>query len=234
MLARGSDADAVGDAILKANVQPWSKVLLEYTMRSESVLDLGSGRGDHSAFLALHGRSPTLVDWSRENLQFSQRLFTAIGASGQFCQADIIKPLPFKANSFDVVFSCGVFEYFSRTTVRAILDEAFRVAARRVIIMVPNALSIAYRVGKWYLERTGQWSWGGEVPSYTLRPDFRSVGKVAVVEFSVAPQSSLHFVKMPKALTSAYCRLFQSRNESQPALLRQGYLLVTIGDKVSK
>ena len=233
MVAKGSSPDAAGKAILRADVQPWSKVLLEYSAPSQSILDLGSGRGDHSAFLAVHGRHPTLVDFSSDNLRFSRELFNAIGGRGRFCQVDITQPLPFESNSFDVVFSCGVFEYFDRMTVRSILAEAFRVASRRVIIMVPNAFSVVYRVGKWYMERTGRWNWGGEVPSYTLKPDFESVGAHQVTEFSVSPQSSLHFVTMPRVMTSAYRRVFRAEHESKPTMLRQGYLLVTIGDKPS-
>jgi len=235
ILLGGFKPDVLGDAVRKANVVPWGEVLLEYTSPFDSIMDLGSGRGDNAALLALHGKAPTLVDWSADNLNFSERLFASIGASGRFCQADITKPLPFDSNSVDVVMSCGVFEYFSRDTVRDILREAFRVARKRVIIMVPNACSIPYRLGKWYMERTGQWHWGGEVPSYTLKPDFRSAGAASVLEFSVAPQHSLQFLTMPKAgaLAGVYRRLYGSKSESEPALFRQGYLLVTIGDKTT-
>ena len=38
------------------------------------------------------------------------------------------KRLPFDDNSFDTVFSCGVFEYFSDSQIKEILKEAFRIA----------------------------------------------------------------------------------------------------------
>ena len=225
--------EAVAASVRKADVLPWADVLLEYTEPFRSVVDLGSGRGENAATLALHGKQATLVDWSSDNLAFSRQLFDSIRVGAQFCRADITKPLPFKSNSVDVVYSCGVFEYFTREQVRSMLAEAFRVARKRVIIMVPNALSVPYRFGMWYMKRTGQWNWGGEVPSYTLKADFANVGASHVSEFTVAPQHSLHFLTMPtgRFLRRACRRVLGTRHEAGRAPLRQGYLLVTIGDK---
>jgi len=174
-----------------------------------------------------------MVDWSVESLAFSRVLYRALGQRGRFCQADITGPLPFASGSYDLVFSCGVFEYFTTSQIEAILKEMFRISTTRVVVMVPNALSLPYRLGKWYLEKTGNWPWGGEVPSYSLRRLFRSAGSAKTEEFSVAARHSLNFLTMPfgdrirKALTPVFTR----SGESRPAVLRQGYLLVTIGQK---
>jgi hypothetical protein len=183
--------------------------------------------------LATRGRAPTLVDWSARNLQFSRSMFEASGARGTYCLADISRPLPFAAGSFDAVFSCGVLEYFTPAQVEAIMREAFRVARCRVIVLVPNALSLAYRLGKWYMERTGTWRWGGEVPSFTLKPTFCRAGAARVTEFSVCARHSLDFLAMPlgSAVKRASIRLFDLKADSRPARCRQGYLLVTIGEK---
>src|SRR5262245_61994064 len=153
-------------------VSPWTTVLLEYTRDVHSVLDLGSGRGQHSAMLALTGKATTLLDWSPENLDFSMKVFDVLRQQAQFCRADMLKPLPFADDTFDAVFSCGVFEYFTDREITNVLREAFRVARKRVIIMVPNASSVAYRVGKFYMEKRGTWHWGGERPHSTLKPYF--------------------------------------------------------------
>ncbi len=225
--------ETLASTLLAHRFLPWTDILLRFTEDSRHVLDLGSGRGDHCAILALNGRETTLLDWSADNIHFSSALFERMGITAQFCRADMMKPLPFKANSFDVVFSCGVFEYFKRDEIARILQEAFRVSRKRVIIMVPNALSIAYRVGKWYMERKGTWHWGGEIPSYTLRHYLRQLPTDRVSEFSVAAKHSLSFLRMPfgdtlsRLLTSAL-RLTDHPN---PSLFRQGYLLVTIAEK---
>ena len=173
---------------------PWSQILVDETVDCVSTADLGCGRGEHSAVLARAGRQTTLIDWSRENLAFSAGMYDALGLKGRYCQADITKPLPLETNSVDMVFSCGVFEYFNRAQIDAIIVEAFRVARKRVIIMVPNARAVAYRIGKRYLEGRGTWEWGGEVPSHTLKHHFRRAGAESIREFSVGGQHSVDFL----------------------------------------
>lgn len=233
VLLKGTQPDRVASVLARDRYLPWTDILLNLTDDASRILDLGSGRGELSAILALRGKRTTLLDWSDENLRFSSTLFQGMGLPAGFCRADMMKPLPFKTNAFDVVFSCGVFEYFTPGQIRYVLHEAFRVSRKRVIIMVPNALSIAYRIGKWYMERTGAWHWGGEIPSYTLRPYFRHTPARRVSEFSVAAKHSLSFLTMPfggrvrDLLTS---RLGLS-DHSNPSWLRQGYLLITVGEK---
>ena len=89
---------------------PWSKLLVDESSDCVTTADLGCGRGEHSAVLARAGRTTTLVDWSQDNLTFCRGLFDALGVEGQYCRADITKPLPLASNSIDMVFSCGVFE----------------------------------------------------------------------------------------------------------------------------
>jgi len=213
---------------------PWSQVLVDETADCTSTVDLGCGRGEHSAVLARAGRHTTLVDWSHENLMFSRRMYDALGLDARFCRADITCPLPLESNSVDAVFSCGVFEYFNERQIGAIMAEAFRVARKRVIIMVPNARAVAYRLGKWYMERTGTWHWGGEVPSHTLRHHFRTAGASAVREFSVGGQHSVDFLEpLPggSRVVNLLTRSLRLTRHPRPSRFRQGYLLVTIGEK---
>ena len=213
---------------------PWSQVLVNESADCMSTADLGCGRGEHSAVLARAGRITTLVDWSHENLAFSRGMYDALGLQGRFCRADITRPLPFDDNSIDLVFSCGVFEYFNASQISAITTEAFRVARKRVIIMVPNARAIAYRIGKWYMERTGTWEWGGEVPSHTVKHHFKRAGAVSIREFSVGGQHSVDFLgALPggSRVTSLLTRALRLTRHPRPSPFRQGYLLVTIGEK---
>lgn len=232
-LLDGESPEDLAASIRGGESLPWTTIALRCSKEGSRVLDLGSGRGEHSAHLALKGRRTTLVDFSSRNLAFSENLYRALEKKGRFCQADITRPLPFASGSYDLVFSCGVFEYFTASQMGAILKEMFRISTRRVVVMVPNALSIPYRLGKWYQERTRNWRWGGEVPSYSLRQLFRQAGSVRTKEFSVAAHTSLNFLTMPlgSRIRRALTPLVAPVEESQPALLRQGYLLVTIGQK---
>jgi ubiquinone/menaquinone biosynthesis C-methylase UbiE len=213
---------------------PWSQILVDETADCVTTADLGCGRGEHSAVLARAGRHTTLLDWSPQNLQFCRGMYDALGLRGTFCLADITRPLPLASDSVDAVFSCGVFEYFNAAQIDAIMREAFRVARRRVIIMVPNASAIGYRLGKWYMERTGTWEWGGEVPSYTARQSFTQAGAVSIREFSVGTKHSVDFLApLPGGghMVNVLTRALKLTRHKRPSRFRQGYLLITIGEK---
>ncbi len=222
--------------VLSGQHLPWVNNLIELAAGSESTLDLGSGRGENSAILACHGKKTTLLDWAQDNISFSRQLYSLIGKTGEFVQADMTKPLPFPDNSFDLVFSCGVFEYFKDDQISAILKEAFRVAKKRVVILIPNALSIPYRVGMGYLKLRKQWHWGGEKPFATLKPFFRKCAARNIQEFSVGTKHSLAFLSMRGgALAQNFLiKSLKLTDHSRPAKLRQGYLLITAGDKINE
>ena len=229
----GATPETVAHDLKSGRYLPWTDILLQHSKESEKTLDLGCGSGHHSAMLALHGRKTTLLDWSKDNIEFASRLFEVLQREGTFCQADMTKPLPLPNDSFDTVFSCGVFEYFTSQTIKGILAEAFRVSRKRVIIMVPNAMSIAYRFGMWHMIRKGTWQWGGEVPSYTLQPYFRGTTHSRVTEFSVGARHALDFLTMPggEKIKQLCAGALHLRDHSKPTLFRQGYLLVTIAEK---
>jgi SAM-dependent methyltransferase len=233
VLLNGSEPQRIARKLQSGNAYPWTAALLEHTTQSRTTLDLGSGNGQHSAMLALAGKQTTLVDWSQRNVEFSIKLFAALKVPGQFCRADMLDPLPFKDGAFDTVFSCGVFEYFSDLEIRNILKEAFRVARKQVIIMVPNSLSIAYRIGKFYMERAGTWEWGGERPFPTLKRYYHEAGCRHVEELSVAAKTSLDFLTMRcgQTIQKIFIRALRLTDNPRPALFKQGYLLMTIGEK---
>ena len=114
------------------------------------------------------------------------------------------------------------------------MREAFRVARKRVIIMVPNAMAIGYRLGKWYMEHNGTWEWGGEVPSYSLRSHFASAGAASFREFSMGGRHSVDFLApLPGGgrAINVLTKALRLTRHGRPSRLRQGYLLVGIGEK---
>ncbi len=232
-----SDADAAQVAARlrqSGAFVPWTDLLVEESTDCTTTADLACGRGEHSAVLAMAGRTTTLVDWSEQNLAFGRSLYGALGLEGNFCRADITRSLPLESDSVDLVFSCGVLEYFNADQVGAIITESFRIACRRVIMMVPNARSLGYRLGMWYMKRTGKWDWGGEVPSHSLRRHFRNAGCTSIREFSVGGKHAVEFLApLPGGarIVGALTRALNLTLNHQPTPLQQGYLLVTIGEK---
>ncbi len=215
-------------------IVPWSINLLQNTDFSDQVLDLGSGTGHLSAFLAIKGRKMTLLDFSQENLNFSSKVFNILGLQGKFVRSDMKKRLPFDNNSFDTVFSVGVLEYFSDEEIDQIIKEAFRVSKKRVVVIVPNAFSIFYRIGRWYSKATRNWQWGGERPFYSLRPHFKSIENVQFLEFTVGTRQSIEFLTAFRGLirTFLFCFL-KLKNDGRPSRFRQGFVLIAIGKKLS-
>jgi hypothetical protein len=108
------------------------------------------------------------------------------------------------------------------------------VARRRVIILVPNARAIGYRLGKWYMEMKGTWEWGGEVPSYSLKKQFARAGGASIREFAVGGLHSVDFLApLPggSRMINLLTRALKLTRHSRPSRFGQGYLLITIGDK---
>jgi ubiquinone/menaquinone biosynthesis C-methylase UbiE len=237
VLGTNEDIQKLAEELKKGKYLLWNEVLHQYTENSLKTLDLGSGRGENSAMLAMHKRETTLFDWSKKNLDFSKRLFEAINRKGNFIKGDITKPLPFEDSTFDTVFCCGVLEYFTDQQIKEILKEAFRVAQKRVIILVPNAYSFCYRLGMWYMKRTNNWPWGGERAFGTLKHCFKVIPDLHITEFSVGTKHSLNFLdSLPngKLFHRALAKIFRLKDHSRPSFLNQGYLLITIGEKNEK
>lgn len=230
VLEEGVVVENLSEQLMEGHYLPWSENLAQYTEDSKNVLDLGSGRGELSASLALKGKNTTLFDWSEKNLDFSKNLYRLLDLEGRFIQGDMTQPLPFDNNSFDTVFSCGVFEYFSDEEIHKIIIEIRRIARKRIILMVPNAKSVPYRVGKWYMERTKKWHWGGERPFRTLKPYFGADTSMNITEFTIGTKHSLKFLKIPggRFLQKALQKVFNLQDHSNPSKFNQGYILITI------
>ena len=225
-------------ARVKSNQLPdWFPVLEELTQEGNRVLELGSGTGELSAALALRGRNVCLLDYSSSSLDFSKKLFELLGIrASKFVQADITRRFPFDSNEFDLVWSSGLLEHFDEIEVRHILKESQRVTKSKVLSLVPNARSIAYRIGKWNQEATGKWLWGYEKPILSLKREFELVGLTAIEEKTVAPFHSLEFLSANELgeAKAEFRRFYQSISSDELESLNQGYLIRTVGQKQKK
>lgn len=219
--------------IASGYVDHLAEPLLSETHSGWRVLETGCGWGSISATLAIRGRTVTLMDWSHDIVCGGVSLLQACGAPGQGICADLTDPLPFADNSFDCVWSSGVLEHFRRGQQVQILKESARVAKHKVISLVPNALSLAYRLGKWQMERTGTWEFGYEQPTISQISLFQSVGLINVRETSVHAERSGWFLRdlpMAKYLQKTWSTLCRISPKRMDRLARQGYMLVTSGE----
>ena len=100
-----------------------------------------------------------------------------------------------------------------------------------MISLVPNANSIAYRVGKWHQEKMGEWKWGYEDPKPTMISFFNQAGMKNVREYSIGVQHSVHFLNSPQLAPMAkiLADFYRGITPHELDVLNQGYLLTTVG-----
>lgn len=214
-------------------LDPLVRPLLNETMPGWKVLETGSGWGTLSATLSHQQRQVILMDWSAAVVENGLQLLQESGVNGLGVCADLFSPLPFSTKSVDCVWSSGVLEHFRHHEQVQILKESARVARRKVISLVPNALSLPYRLGKWHMESRGSWEFGYEHPEYSQRSLFEEAGMKNIRETTANAERSGWFLNdLPagKRLQSIWHRICQLSPEWIDNTARQGYMLVTIGD----
>jgi len=92
------------------------------------VLDIGCGWGRWMLSSAAAGYVPIGIDVKLEALQAARRVLKANGRSGFVVAADL-KRLPFKPNTFNMVFSYSVLQHTHRLRVTSCIADVHRVLA---------------------------------------------------------------------------------------------------------
>ena len=135
---------------------------LEFYLRKETtlsfvdgckdILDAGCGWGMLSVYLAMLGNRVTGIDSNEEELGHAREINLAYGSKVNFENRDVFHA-GFNDKSFDLVIWEEIIEHFSQPILA--LREGYRVLrpGGRIIISVPNVLSLRSRL----LKLAGQW-----------------------------------------------------------------------------
>ena len=109
----------------------------------EKLLDIGCNWGRWSIAAARKGYQPVGIDPSLDAVLAARRVSKQLGVETDFVVGDA-RFLPFAENSFDTVFSYGVFQHFSKENVRISLDESVRVLKPNgnTLFQMPNKYGI--------------------------------------------------------------------------------------------
>jgi len=230
-------SDATLDEMLArlraGHLTEWGQVIALATTPGQRVLEIGSGTGEITLHLAQCGRRVTALDLDPASLTFTRRAAALLGVEVDTVEADATGKLPFPDGVFDCVWSSGLLEHFVFEQRVRMLREWARVTSSAMINLVPNAASVAYRVGKRAQEMGGAWPYGLEMPILTLRPEYEAAGLRVDREFSIAPKHALEFLPPGDPLKSRLAAWIAEMPPAELAECRQGYLLVTIGSKRS-
>lgn len=111
--------------------------------KGERLLDIGCNWGRWSIAAAQKGYRPIGIDPSLDAVLAARRVSKQLGVETDFVVGDA-RFLPFSNDSFDSVFSYGVFQHFSKENVRTSLDEVVRVLklGGYTLFQMPNKYGI--------------------------------------------------------------------------------------------
>ena len=221
----------IAEGLKRGELNFQSKEMLKLSCENEKVLEIGCGTGGTSCCLALNGRIVTALDYSKNALLCAEGVAKEMGVSINTVFADAMKELPFAENEFDVAFQAGLLEHFEKEERISLLKNwgrNVRIGGRMVSI-IPNAASIAYRTGKAMMEQKGTWRYGLELPQYSLQGEFASAGFCVLKEYTIGAEHALNFLPEKFWLRKAMARWLKENPTGDDC--GQGYLLVTVGEK---
>jgi malonyl-CoA O-methyltransferase len=232
LIPHGISPDIVAHSVLSGKTPQWLEPIISETAVGDTLLELGCGTGELSAHLSHLGRISTLLDFSSDTLKFASEVFCELGIDCKIVQGDVLGTFPFEDHSIDVVWSCHLLEHFDDKDIKHIVSESARVAKKRVISLVPNAASLAYRLGKSSQVFGCRRIYGKETPRLTLEHIFSASGLHSIREYTIAPEHSLTLMDTPElaGLRNELANTFAVLQPEILETLQQGYLLVTIGD----
>jgi ubiquinone/menaquinone biosynthesis C-methylase UbiE len=137
-------------------------------LRGKSVLEVGAGTGRDSFPLIEHGAKVVQLDYSVNSLQILKNLSEELRVQSNIVGGDTFQ-LPFRDETFDVVFHQGLLEHFRYPQASALLKENIRVLKTGGILLVdvPQRYHL-YTLAKHLLMALDKW-FGGWERSFSVR-----------------------------------------------------------------
>src|SRR3954471_20878831 len=118
--------------------------------KGERLLDVGCNWGRWSIRAAQSGYKPVGIDPSLDAVLAARRIAQQLVADATFVVGDA-RHLPFRDGCFDVAFSYGVLQHFSKENAQTALDEMDRVLRYngKILVQMPNKYGIRSFQQQW-------------------------------------------------------------------------------------
>lgn len=226
-LYNDSMLESLVNSINNDNLSSQTKEILKIVEKNQKTLEIGCGTGQSSLCLARKGVIATALDYEQRCLDLVKKASEKLNISIETALCNAFVETPFEINSFDYIFHSGLLEHFTKEE-RINFLRLWKPYCKKMISMVPNAASIAYRTGKEIMEKEGTWQYGIEMPLYTQIPDFIEAGYNVLDEYTIGAENALNFLSDKNPLK----RVLKDwiNNSITEDDCHQGYLLVTIGE----
>jgi 2-polyprenyl-3-methyl-5-hydroxy-6-metoxy-1,4-benzoquinol methylase len=132
-------------------------------LKGMKILEVGSGTGQVSAYLASKGASIHLVDISKKSLDFSKKYFKSLKLPVSLYNQDAFD-MKFTSKSFDFVWNGGVIEHFNDEEKIIMIGKMWKLVkpGGKLLITTPNSLDIPFMFAKKILELRKKWTFGFE------------------------------------------------------------------------
>lgn len=129
---------------------PFPEIRLPETKNGEKLLDVGCNWGRWSIAAEKKGYSAVGIDPSLNAVLAARRIARQFGLDPTFVVGDA-RFLPFADDAFDVAFSYGVLQHFSKENAKTAMDEMVRVLkpGHPSLLQMPNKFGIRSRQQHW-------------------------------------------------------------------------------------
>ncbi len=155
------------------------------SLREKKVLEIGAGTGRDSFPLVENGAVVVQLDYAENSLRILKRLAEESNLSVGIVGGDTFR-LPFKDETFDIVFHQGLLEHFRKPRAAEMLRENIRVLKQGGLLLVdvPQRWH-SYTVAKHVLIAIDKWfaGWERSFSVGELRSLLRSMGLTPVYAY---------------------------------------------------
>lgn len=201
--------------------------------KNKYFLECGSGVSEISIDIAENGGDVYLLDISLEALIISKHYFKQKKLNSNHVCASMFN-IPFKDESFDVVWNAGVMEHYLFQDQIAGLNEMSRVCKKNGIIITfnPYKYAILYRLGKFFAEKKGKWVFGEEYPvkSFKLHAEKLNLNLINEYYFNFEQQITFlkYFSKISFFIVKGSYKITPQFLKKLWSKIFKGYLLVSV------